>query len=98
MIVDASVQFIQDDFVKERQAGTSSNDAGKTDVVTSDDLIIRMMVAKYVFPSHSSRGTGELTAVLLCRLLAASYHQPEVTNGIWEEAKALDARRKARLV
>ncbi|KAF5324555.1 hypothetical protein D9611_004471 [Ephemerocybe angulata] len=73
---ESTAKFIQDDFVKERQAASSKN-AGKTgDVVTSDDLIIRMMVAK---------------------LLAASYHRPEVTREIWEEAKALDERRKARL-
>ncbi|KAJ3539106.1 hypothetical protein NMY22_g4880 [Coprinellus aureogranulatus] len=64
---ERTATFIQEDFVKERQAGTTSKTAGKTDVVTSDDLIIRMMVAK-----------------------------AEVTAEIWEEAKALDALRKAR--
>lgn len=64
-----------------------------------------MMVAKYVFFSFvnavrswattpSRRG---LTVTASYRLLAASYHQPEVTKEMWERAKDLDGQRKARL-
>lgn len=65
-IDDETAKYIQDDFVTERKATTT----------TSDDLINRMMTAK---------------------LLALSYHEKIVTKDIWEETKALEARRKARL-
>lgn len=32
------------------------------------------------------------------RLLALSYHEQFVTKEIWEETKALEARRKARMI
>ncbi|KAH6918815.1 putative alanine racemase-domain-containing protein [Coprinopsis sp. MPI-PUGE-AT-0042] len=49
--------FIQDDFVKERQAAQTNKNAGEG-TVTSDDLIIRMMVAKALAASlHSAEVT-----------------------------------------
>ncbi|KXN90462.1 Mini-chromosome maintenance complex-binding protein [Leucoagaricus sp. SymC.cos] len=35
--------------------------------------------------------------MITARLLALSYHEPFVTTEIWEETKALEARRKARI-
>jgi hypothetical protein len=97
-----SSQFIQDDFVKERQAASSNKNAGKTGVVTSDDLITRMMVAKYVFFALDVGDVRTLRADDFCpyvhRLLAATLHEPEVTTEVWERAKSLDAQRKARLL
>ena len=60
-----SLQYIENDFVKERQAST----------MTADDLILRMQLA---------------------RLLALSYHEPEVTIDIWRKTRALELERKAR--
>ncbi|KAG6878774.1 hypothetical protein C0993_008073 [Termitomyces sp. T159_Od127] len=67
---EQSAQFIQDDFVKERQAASSASEP-----FSSESLIQRMMAA---------------------RLLALSLHEKEITVPIWEAAKSLDMRRKAR--
>ncbi|KAG6889789.1 hypothetical protein C0992_004207 [Termitomyces sp. T32_za158] len=66
-----SAQFIQDDFVKERQAASSTSEP-----FSSESLIQRMMTA---------------------RLLALSLHETEITVPIWEAAKSMDMRRKARI-
>ncbi|KAL1741169.1 hypothetical protein HDZ31DRAFT_46020 [Schizophyllum fasciatum] len=62
---DAAAEYIENDFVKERQAST----------MTADDLILRMQLA---------------------RLLALSYHVPEVSVEIWQKTRALELERKAR--
>ncbi|KAH0584139.1 hypothetical protein H2248_009701 [Termitomyces sp. 'cryptogamus'] len=69
-INEETAQFIQDDFVKQRQAAPSSFEAP-----SSEELIRRMMVA---------------------RLLALSLQETEITAPIWEAAKSLETRRKAR--
>ncbi|KAG6816940.1 hypothetical protein H0H87_001455 [Tephrocybe sp. NHM501043] len=72
MTVDEeTAKFIQEDFVKERQAATPS-----TEAPTSGELIQRMMIA---------------------RLLALSMQETSITVTVWEAAKALEARRKARV-
>jgi len=63
---ETAAEYIQNDFVRERQDDKS---------ITADDLILRMTIA---------------------RLLALSLHEKEVNVKIWERAKALDGRRKAR--
>ncbi|RXW24142.1 hypothetical protein EST38_g1703 [Candolleomyces aberdarensis] len=56
-----TANFIQDDFVKERQTASSNKNAGKTGVVTSDDLITRMMVAKLLAATlHQPEVTTEV--------------------------------------
>ena len=79
-------QFIQNEFVRDRQQNTS---------VTSDDLIRRMTIAKYVVclwnGIHGTNGSS-------CnRLYALLLHEQELTIDTWERAKALDERRKTRL-
>ncbi|EAU88420.2 hypothetical protein CC1G_05186 [Coprinopsis cinerea okayama7 len=58
----STAAFIQDDFVKERQSAQSNKNAGKGEgIVTSDDLIIRMMVAKALAASlHSGEVTPQI--------------------------------------
>ncbi|KAL1683483.1 hypothetical protein EV122DRAFT_273133 [Schizophyllum commune] len=62
---EEAAEYIENDFVKERQASA----------MTADDLILRMQLA---------------------RLLALSYHVPEVTIDIWKKTRALELDRKAR--
>ncbi|TRM59431.1 hypothetical protein BD626DRAFT_462490 [Schizophyllum amplum] len=62
---EEAAEHIENEFVKERQAAK----------MTSDDLILRM---------------------LLARLVALSYHVPEVSVDIWNKARALELERKAR--
>ncbi|CAL1703945.1 unnamed protein product [Somion occarium] len=66
-VSEATSEYIQQDFVIERQQNKA---------VTSEDLIRRMTVAK---------------------LYTLSMHRPELTIDIWEQAKAFDERRLARL-
>jgi len=63
---DAASEYIQNDFVRERQDDKN---------VSTDDFILRMTIA---------------------RLLALSLQESEMTVDVWERAKALDGRRKAR--
>lgn len=63
---DLALQYIQNDFVHERQDDKN---------VSTDDLIMRMTIA---------------------RLLSLSLQESEMTIDVWERAKALDGRRKAR--
>ncbi|TFK25023.1 hypothetical protein FA15DRAFT_668897 [Coprinopsis marcescibilis] len=58
----STAEFIQDDFVKERQAAQSHKNVGKAEgMVTSDDLIIRMMVAKTMAASlHRTEVSAEI--------------------------------------
>ncbi|TEB36041.1 hypothetical protein FA13DRAFT_1762243 [Coprinellus micaceus] len=59
---ERTANFIQDDFVKARQAGASRKNAGNTDnTVTPDDLIVRMMAARLLaasYPQTRSDGRG----------------------------------------
>ncbi|THH31765.1 hypothetical protein EUX98_g2426 [Antrodiella citrinella] len=67
-VTETTSAYIQQDFVRDRQADKS---------ITSEDLIRRMTVAK---------------------LYALSCHATELTIDMWERSKALDDRRKARLL
>ncbi|KAG6910910.1 hypothetical protein DXG01_006593 [Tephrocybe rancida] len=87
---EKTAKFIQEDFVKERQAAPSS-----TDAPSSEDLIQRMMIARSV--------QKLLDSVVACgaksecvRLLALSRQELEITVEVWEAAKVLEDGRKAR--
>lgn len=79
-------EHIQADFVHERQ---------RDPAITSDDLIRRMTVAKLVLFALSCALHPNLF-LFDCRLCALSLHATELTVELWERAKALDERRKAR--
>ncbi|KAJ2916057.1 hypothetical protein MD484_g4390, partial [Candolleomyces efflorescens] len=73
-----TANFIQDDFVKERQAASSSKNAGKTAVVTSDDLITRMMVANVRLGCPAMATTAGLPPYMLP---GVPVHQPAHLEG-----------------
>lgn len=61
---------------------------------TSDDLIQRMMVVRYV---QLSGFPGVVHTIEYIRLLALSLQENEISVGMWKRAKQLDAARKARM-
>ena len=81
-------EYIQQDFVTERQANPA---------ITSDDLIRRMGIARFV-TSLAFILFRRLMEPVGNRLYALSLHHAELSVDVWERAKALDERRKARLV
>lgn len=90
-VIDQPSQFIQDDFVNQRSASTTT---GKE--ITSDDLVHCMIMARSV-KFFSTGLKCERSHDVNNRLLALSYHEKLVTKEMWEEAKALETRRKARI-
>ena len=90
-VIDQPLQFIQDDFVNQRSASITT---GKE--ITSDELVHWMITARSV--NLSTGLECERSHDVYYRLLALSYHERFVTKEIWEEAKALEAKRKARIV
>ena len=80
--------------MNQRQAATSCNSSAVSEGLTSDDLIQRMMVARYV---HLRVFPDTLT-IECVRLLALSLQENEISIEIWERAKQLEATRKARML
>jgi len=83
--------------VRERQTTSPRNtDAGNfvSEGFTSDNLMERMTVARYVPLSDYYRGPHTFAHV---RLLALSLQENEINVNIWERAKRLEAARKARM-
>jgi hypothetical protein len=79
--------------VNERQTAPSREPEGG---FTSNDLIQRIMVARYVRRAISDF-RGSTHAIEYIRLLALSLQENEINVDIWERAKGLEAARRARI-